>query len=104
MDVDGRRLIQFVFATYLAQVAEVEVSRDGAVRAQRAVGAGPTAAWSSTPTPSEAQIQSAILFGMMAAPYGEITLKDERVEQTNRDTCQILRRNRVTWTGFARPG
>ena len=29
--------VQFVFATYLAQVAEVEVSKDGAVRVQRVV-------------------------------------------------------------------
>jgi isoquinoline 1-oxidoreductase subunit beta len=33
------------------------------------------------------------MFGITAALYGEITLKDGRVEQTNFDTYQILRMN-----------
>jgi isoquinoline 1-oxidoreductase beta subunit len=41
----------------------------------------------------QAQIQSAVIFGITAALYGEITLKDGRVEQTNFDTYQILRIN-----------
>jgi isoquinoline 1-oxidoreductase beta subunit len=40
-----------------------------------------------------AQIQSAIIFGITAALYGEITLKNGRVEQTNFDTYQALRLN-----------
>jgi len=84
--------VQFVFATYLAQVAEVEVSKDGAVRVQRvvcAVDCGTVV----NPDTVRAQIQSAIIFGITAALYGEITLKDGRVEQTNFDTYQILRMN-----------
>ena len=84
--------VQFVFATYLAQVAEVEVSRDGAVRLRRvvcAVDCGTVV----NPDTVRAQIQSAIIFGITAALYGEITLKDGRVEQTNFDTYQILRMN-----------
>ena len=42
---------------------------------------------------SEAQIQGAIIFGITAALYGEITLKDGRVQQTNFDTYQMLRIN-----------
>lgn len=45
------------------------------------------------PDTVQAQIQSAIIFGVTAALYGEITLKDGRVEQTNFDTYQILRMN-----------
>jgi isoquinoline 1-oxidoreductase subunit beta len=45
------------------------------------------------PDTIQAQIQSAIIFGITAALYGEITLKDGRVEQTNFDTYQILRMN-----------
>ena len=84
--------VQFVFATYLAQVAEVEVSKDGAVRVQRvvcAVDCGTVV----NPDTVRAQIQSAIIFGITAALYGEITLKDGRVEQANFDTYQILRMN-----------
>jgi isoquinoline 1-oxidoreductase beta subunit len=84
--------VQFVFATYMAQVAEVEVSRDGAVRVRRvvcAVDCGTVV----NPDTVRAQIQSAINFGVTAALYGEITLKDGRVEQTNFDTYQILRIN-----------
>ena len=82
--------IQFVFASYLAQVAEVEVSKDGVVRVRRvvcAVDCGTVV----NPDTVQAQIQSAIIFGITAALYGEITLKDGRVEQTNFDTYQLLR-------------
>jgi isoquinoline 1-oxidoreductase beta subunit len=84
--------VQFAFATYMAQVAEVEVSKDGAVRVRRvvcAVDCGTVV----NPDTVQAQIQSAINFGITAALYGEITLKDGRVEQTNFDTYQILRMN-----------
>ena len=40
-----------------------------------------------------AQIEGAIIFGVTAALYGEITLKDGRVEQANFDTYQMLRIN-----------
>jgi isoquinoline 1-oxidoreductase beta subunit len=84
--------VQFVFATYMAQVAEVEVSRDGAVRVRRvvcAVDCGTVV----NPDTVRAQIEGAIIFGVTTALYGEITLKDGRVEQTNFDTYQILRMN-----------
>ena len=84
--------VQFAFATYMAQVGEVEVSKDGAVRVRRvvcAVDCGTVV----NPDTVRAQIQSAIIFGITAALYGEITVKDGRVEQTNFDTYQILRMN-----------
>jgi isoquinoline 1-oxidoreductase beta subunit len=84
--------LQHAFATYMAMVAEVEVAQDGAVRVRRvvcAVDCGTVV----NPDTVRAQIQSAIMFGITAALYGEITLKDGRVEQTNFDTYQILRMN-----------
>jgi isoquinoline 1-oxidoreductase subunit beta len=84
--------LQFVFATYMAQVAEVEVSKDGAVRVRRVVCAVDCGIVVN-PDTVQAQIQSAIIFGITAALYGEITLKDGRVEQGNFDTYQILRMN-----------
>jgi isoquinoline 1-oxidoreductase beta subunit len=84
--------LQFVFGTYMAQIAEVEVSKDGTVRVRRvvcAVGCGTVV----NPDTVRAQIQGAIVFGITAALYGEITLKDGRVEQTNFDTYKMLRIN-----------
>jgi isoquinoline 1-oxidoreductase beta subunit len=84
--------VQFVFATYMAHVAEVEVAKDGAVRVRRVVCAVDCGA-AVNPDTVRAQIQSAIVFGITAALYGEITLKDGRVEQTNFDTYEMLRIN-----------
>jgi isoquinoline 1-oxidoreductase beta subunit len=84
--------IQFVFGTYMAQVAEVEVSSDGSVRVRRVVCAVDCGTVINSDT-VRAQIQGAIIFGVTAALYGEITLKDGRVEQTNFDTYQVLRMN-----------
>jgi len=84
--------LQFVFGSYLAQVAEVEVSKEGTVRVPRvvcAVDCGTVV----NPDTVQAQIQSGIVFGATAALYGEITLKNGRVEQTNFDTYQVLRMN-----------
>jgi hypothetical protein len=84
--------LQFVFATYMAQVAEVEVSKDGAVRVRRvvcAVDCGTVV----NPDTVRAQIQSAIIFGITAALHGEITLKDGRVQQSNFHDYQMLRIN-----------
>ena len=84
--------LQFVFGSYLAQVAEVEVAKDGSVRVHRvtcAMDCGTVV----NPDTVQAQLQSGIIFGVTAALYGEITLKNGRVEQTNFDTYQILRMN-----------
>jgi Aerobic-type carbon monoxide dehydrogenase, large subunit CoxL/CutL homologs len=84
--------LQFVFGTYMAQVAEVEVAKNGAVRVRRvvcAVDCGTVV----NPDTVRAQIQSAIIFGITAALHGEITLKNGRVEQANFDSYQMLRMN-----------
>jgi isoquinoline 1-oxidoreductase subunit beta len=84
--------VQFVFGTYMAQVAEVSVSNAGAVRVQRvvcAVDCGTVV----NPDTVRAQAESAIMFGATAALHGEITLKNGRVEQTNFGNYQILRIN-----------
>jgi isoquinoline 1-oxidoreductase beta subunit len=82
--------VQFAFASYMAQVAEVEVSKDGTVRVRRVVCAVDCGSVVN-PDTIRAQIQGAIIFGITAALYGEITLKDGRVQQTNFDTYQMLR-------------
>src|SRR5262252_4664631 len=84
--------LQFVFGSYMAQVAEVEVSKDGTVGVRRvicAVDCGTVV----NPDTVQAQIQGGIIFGVTTALYGEITLKNGRVEQANFDTYQMLRIN-----------
>ena len=84
--------LQYVFGTYAAQVAEAEVSPDGAVRVRRVVCAVDCGSVVN-PDTVRAQIESGIIFGVTAALYGEITLKNGRVEQANFDTYQMLRIN-----------
>src|SRR5437588_7760568 len=82
--------LQFVFATYMAHVAEIEVAKDGAVRVRRvvcAVDCGTVV----NPDTVRAQIQSAVIFGITAALHGAITLKDGRVQQSNFHDYQVLR-------------
>jgi isoquinoline 1-oxidoreductase subunit beta len=84
--------LQFAFATYIAQVAEVEVSANGAIHVRRvvcAVDCGTVV----NPDTVRAQIQGAIMFGITAVLYGEVTLKNGHIEQANFDTYQILRMN-----------
>ena len=82
--------LQFAFASYMALVAEVEVAKNGSVRVRRVVCAVDCGSVVN-PDTVRAQLQSAVIFGITAALYGEITLKDGRVEQTNFDTYQVLR-------------
>jgi isoquinoline 1-oxidoreductase beta subunit len=84
--------LQFVFGTYLAQVAEVQVSKDGAVQVRRVVCAVDCGTVIN-PDTVRAQIESAVIFGVSAVLYGEITLKNGRVEQTNFDNYRVLRMN-----------
>jgi isoquinoline 1-oxidoreductase beta subunit len=76
----------------MAHVAEVEVAKNGAVRVRRVVCAVDCGT-AVNPDTVRAQIQSGIIFGTTAALYGEITLKNGRVEQSNFDTYQMLRMN-----------
>ena len=84
--------VQTSFGTYMAQVAEVEVGKDGAVRVRRVVCALDAGAVVN-PDTVEAQVQGAVIFGITAALYGEITIAKGRVEQANFDTYQMLRIN-----------
>jgi isoquinoline 1-oxidoreductase beta subunit len=76
----------------MAQVVEVAVSASGEVKVRRIVCAVDCGVVIN-PDTVRAQIQSGVMFGATAALYGEITIKDGRVEQTNFDSYQILRMN-----------
>lgn len=80
------------FGSYIAQVVEVNVQKDGTVQPTRvvcAVDCGITV----NPDTVRAQMESGIIFGLSAALHGEITLKDGRVEQTNFGDYRVLRIN-----------
>jgi isoquinoline 1-oxidoreductase beta subunit len=84
--------VQFAFGSYLAQVAEVEVEANGSFKVHRIVCAV-DCGMVINPDTIEAQVQGGTLFGLTAALYGAITLKDGRVEQGNFDTYRPLRIN-----------
>jgi len=77
------------FGSYVAQVAEVSVIA-GQLRVHRVVCAVDCGVCIN-PAGVEAQMQSAIAFGLSAALHGEITFKEGRVEQSNFHDYPILR-------------
>lgn len=77
------------FGTIVGEVAEVTVSRNGEVRADRVVAAV-DCGHVVNPSIVEAQIESGVIYGLSAALYGEITIKDGRVEQSNFDSYQVV--------------
>jgi isoquinoline 1-oxidoreductase subunit beta len=78
------------FGTYVAQVAEVTVAPNGKVKVDRVVCAVDCGT-PINPDVITAQMEGGIGFGLGAALYGAITLKDGQVEQTNFDAYQVLR-------------
>lgn len=80
------------FGSFVAQVAEVSVSKEGKPRVHRvwcAIDCGPTV----NPEGIRAQMESGIVFGLTAALYGEITFKDGKVQQSNFHDYPMLRMN-----------
>ncbi len=78
------------FGSFVAHVAEVSVDPDGRVRIHRVVCAI-DCGMVVNPLTIEAQMEGGIVMGLSAALYGEITLKDGRVEQGNFTDYPILR-------------
>jgi isoquinoline 1-oxidoreductase beta subunit len=79
----------FSFDSYVAQVAEVSVEKDGTVRVHRVVAAvdcGRTV----NPDTVKAQLEGGIIFGLTAALKTEITLEKGRVQQRNFNDYPML--------------
>ena len=88
----GIALMYSGWDTYLAEVADVEVSPPGEVRVRRivcAVDCGTIV----NPDIVKAQIEGGVMFGIGGALWGEITLKNGRVEQSNFHNVRVLRIN-----------
>ena len=85
---------QTSFGSYIATVAEVEVGDNGVVRVKRLVTAVDTGIIVN-PDTVVAQLQSGLIFGLTAALWGEITIKNGRVQQSNYNDYRVLRINEV---------
>ena len=82
---------QFVpIGAYVAEVAEVSVSKDGKVRVHRVVCAA-DCGFVVNPDTVESLLQGSIVFGLTAVLKGEITIRDGRVEQSNFHDYRMLR-------------
>jgi isoquinoline 1-oxidoreductase beta subunit len=88
----GVSLLYSAWDTYLAQVAEVEVSKTGDVRVNRVVAAVDCGV-AVNPDIVKAQIEGGIVFGLSAALWGQVTLKNGRVEQSNFPNYRVMRLN-----------
>jgi isoquinoline 1-oxidoreductase beta subunit len=77
------------YGTAMAQVAEVSVSGPR-VRVHRVVVAADLGKMVN-PNIVRQQLESSIIFGLGAVLYGEITLKDGRVQQSNFHDYQVVR-------------
>jgi len=86
--------VQFAFDTYLSQVVELEVAFDGAIRVHRIVCAVDCGV-AINPDTIAAQVEGGALFGLTAALYGNITLKNGRVEQSNFHDYPSIRINQA---------
>lgn len=84
--------VQVTYDSYLAQVAEVEVAKNGEVRVHRVVCAVDCGIVVN-PDTVKAQMEGGIMFGLSAALFNQITIKDGRVEQSNFHDYRVLRMN-----------
>ncbi|XLZ69029.1 molybdopterin cofactor-binding domain-containing protein [Massilia sp. SR12] len=78
------------FGSYVAAVAEVSVNKDGKLKIHRIVAATDPG-YAVNPQQIEAQVEGSFVYGLSAALYGEITVKDGAAEQTNFDTYQVMK-------------
>jgi isoquinoline 1-oxidoreductase beta subunit len=106
--------LQESFGTLVAEVVDVTV-REGKVNVDKvtiAVDPG----FAVSPDGLKAQMESGVIYGLTAALFGEITIKDGRVEQGNFDSYPMVRMDSApkiethiinsmeTWGGAGEPG
>ena len=78
------------FGSYTAACAEVSVSDAGVLKIHRIV-ASSDPGYVVNPQQVAAQVEGSFVYGLSAALYGECTVKDGAIEQTNFDSYQVLR-------------
>ncbi len=82
--------VMHAFGSFFGMVVDVTVNGDGEVAVNRVVCAV-DCGMVVNPNTIQAQIQGGIIFGITAALYSEITIKDGRVEQSNFTDYRMLR-------------
>jgi isoquinoline 1-oxidoreductase beta subunit len=82
------------FKTYVAQVAEVTIGKDGSIKVDRVVCAVDCGI-AINPDVVRAQMEGGIGFALGAALHGAITIKNGAPEQSNFHEYQVLRMNEM---------
>lgn len=89
--VQGRGIAQMMgFGSYVAAAAEVSVTPQGQLKVHRIVAATDPG-YAVNPRQIEMQVEGSFVYGLSALLYGECTVKDGAIEQTNFDTYNVLR-------------
>jgi len=78
------------YGSYVAACAEVSVTPKGALKVHRIVAATDPG-YAVNPAQIERQIAGSFVYGLSALLYGECTVKDGAIEQTNFDSYNVLR-------------
>jgi isoquinoline 1-oxidoreductase subunit beta len=78
------------YGSYVAACAEVSVDGNGAVKIHRIVGAT-DCGHAVNPAQIDRQVAGSFVYGLSALFYGECTVKDGRIEQTNFDNYNVMR-------------
>jgi isoquinoline 1-oxidoreductase beta subunit len=78
------------YGSYVAGVAEVSVSADGHLKIHK-ITAATNCGHVVNPAQIERQVAGSFAYGLSAALYGEITVKNGAVEQTNFDSYNMMR-------------
>jgi len=93
-DVNGQKVFRGLsqthgFGSYVAACAEVSVSKDGVLKVHRIVAAT-DCGHAVNPQQIEAQVEGSFVYGLSAALYGECTVKDGAIVQTNFDSYPVM--------------
>jgi isoquinoline 1-oxidoreductase beta subunit len=78
--------------SFVAQVAEVSVANNGTVRVHRVVSAV-DCGWTINPDTIRAQIEGGTIYGLTAALYGEVTIRNGQAVQSNFANYPMVRMN-----------
>jgi isoquinoline 1-oxidoreductase subunit beta len=81
---------QMGYGSYVAAAAEISVIGGNKIKIHRMVGAT-DCGHAVNPAQIERQVAGSFVYGLSALFYGECTVKDGRIEQTNFDTYNLMR-------------